>query len=236
MSAFAVYVAATVVLWATSAVLALALAVLLASGGRSGRRSVRLVAGSLTTLTRGIPTSLLVIGAGTFAMDSTPPGWLPNLFPGTPDGMALVAWAIVAALAFGSAGHLGVILRSAYEALGEHWHEQVRTMGSPIRMKLALVVREVIPAGLPPVGARLVHHLHNTAFAALFPVADLFGWVQLQANTTFEVTHYALVGAVGYVILSGVIWAICRLIEARIAGDRRARRQRPAIAVMAASR
>lgn len=236
MSAFAVYLAATVVLWTTSAVLALVLAILLASGGRSPRRTAQILAGSLTTLTRGVPTSLLVIGAGTFAMGSTPPGWLPNPFPGTPDGMVVVAWSIVAALAFGSAGHLGVILRSAYESLGEHWHHQVRTMGSPLRMRLALVVREMIPAGLPPVGARLVHHLHNTAFAALFPVADLFGWVQLQANSTFEVTHYAIIGATGYVVLSGAIWATCRLIEARVAGDRRARRHQPAVPVMAASR
>ncbi|HEY6748079.1 MAG TPA: ABC transporter permease subunit [Mycobacteriales bacterium] len=236
MSAFAVYVAATVVLWATSAAMALVLAVLLAAGGRSPRRPVRIVAGSLTTLTRGVPTSLLVIAAGTFAMGTPPPGWLPNPFPGTPDGMVVVAWSIVAALAFGSAGHLGVILRSAYESLGEHWHEQVRTMGSSTRMTLALVVREVIPAGLPPVGARLVHHLHNTAFAALFPVADLFGWVQLQANTTFEVTHYAVVGALGYVVLSGAIWGACRLIEARVAGDRRVRRRPPAVAAVAVPR
>jgi ABC-type arginine/histidine transport system permease subunit len=89
------------------------------------------------------------------------------------------------------------------------------------------MVREAAAAGLAPTGARLVHHLHNTAFAALFPVADLFGWVQLQANASFEVTRYVFTGAAVYVVLSAVIWLAFRTVEAGVGGRRPERRRSP---------
>lgn len=231
MDGLTTYVAATGVLWAVSGLLAVLLAGVLAAGSLGGNRPVRAGAAALTTATRGVPTSLLVVFGGVAAAGATVPGWLPNLFPGTPDGLETVAWSIVVALALGSAGHLSVIFRAAYGTLSRDRRDQVTVLGLSPAARLEAVLREVAMAGLAPTGARLVHHLHNTAFAALFPVADLFGWVQLQASTSFDVTGYALAGAGVYVGLSAAIWLGFRLLEARLAGRRRvSRHPRAAVA------
>jgi ABC-type amino acid transport system permease subunit len=225
--ALSTYVAGTGVLWAISGLLAVLLAGVLTAGSLGGGRAVRAAATVLTTVTRGVPTSLLVVGGGVVAAGVTPPGWLPNLFPGTPDGLEVVAWSIVVALALGSAGHLSVIFSAACRTLSDDHRDQLSVLALTRPARLRLTVREAATAGLAPTGARLVHHLHNTAFAALFPVTELFGWVQLQANTTFEVTRYALTGATVYVALSAAIWLIFRLLEAGVAGRPSRRPLRP---------
>ena len=60
----------------------------------------------------------------------------------------------------------------------------------------------------------MVHHLHNTAFAALFPVTDLFGFVQGLSSSTFRVFEFIALGCVVYVALSGAIWLASRALEA----------------------
>jgi len=212
-----VYVTATAILWALSGVLAVGLGLLLAAASLSSRLSVRLLGGSAVTLTRGVPTSLLVVAGGIVAIRLPPSGWVPNLFPGTPGDLRMVAAAVTVALAVGSTGHFAVIFQAAHAALGRYRIEQTTVLGLAPLQRTALLAREAALIALPPTGARLVHHLHNTAFAALFPVADLFGWIQEQASATFEVTRYALLGAGAYVGLSGLVWAGCKALELRLA-------------------
>jgi ABC-type amino acid transport system permease subunit len=207
------YVLATVVLWGLSGGLAVGLGLLLASSSVGSNAAGRLLGQAAVTLTRGVPTSLLVVAAGIAATRLPPQPRLPNVFPGTPDGLQAVAWSVTAALALGSAGHLAVIFRAAHEALGRSRIEQSLVLGMPPLQRLSVVAREVGLIALPPTSARMVHHLHNTAFAALFPIVDLFGWVQERANATFDVTSYALIGAGVYVALSGCIWAGGRTFE-----------------------
>jgi len=207
----------TVILWALSGTLALAVALALAAGSLSPRRAGRAGAKAVIAVTRGVPTSLLVVSAGIAAIPYRTPAWLPNPFPGTSSGLALVAWAVTVALAFGSTGHLAVIFRTGYEALGTARREQATALGLGPLARLHVLARECAASTLAPTSARLVHHLHNTAFAALFPVADLFGWVQQRANETFEVGRYAAVGVGGYVVLSFLVWAASRGLEPRLA-------------------
>ncbi len=225
-----VYVLATVVLWGLSGGLALALGVLLAWSSAGSNAAGRLLGEAAVTVTRGVPTSLLVVAAGIAATRLPPQPWLPNVFPGTPDGLQAVAWAVTAALALGSAGHLAVIFQTAHAALGRSRIEQSVVLGMPPLQRLGLVAREAGLIALPPASARMVHHLHNTAFAALFPIVDLFGWVQERANATFDVTSYALIGAAIYLALSGCIWASGRSFELWLA-VRSGTRRRPARAL-----
>jgi ABC-type amino acid transport system permease subunit len=218
------YVAATVVLWLTSGFIAATLGVILAMLSVGPGRPGRLVSGAIITLTRGVPTSLLVVTAGVAALRIPAPGWLPDPFPGTQSGVALVAWSVAVALALGSTGHLAVIFRTGYQALGAYRRDQARVLGLGPLGRFALLARETGVTVIPPTGARLVHHLHNTAFAALFPVADLFGWVQNEVNTTFEVQRYALIGATMYICLSGLIWAGTKALEFLVRGGRARRR------------
>lgn len=206
----------TVVIWTASGIAGLTLAAVLATGSLSRSQFARRPSDLVILLTRGVPTSLLVVVAGLAALPHVPPTWLPNPFPGTSDGMVLVAWAITIALALGSTGHLAVIFRSGYRSLGTARLEQARILGLSRWLRFRLLARESATASLPPTGARMVHHLHNTAFAALFPVADLFGWVQGRSYETFEVTRYATIGAGVYMALSFLIWAATRAIEHRL--------------------
>jgi ABC-type amino acid transport system permease subunit len=207
---------ATIVLWGASAFLALAIGVTMAAGSISRSRVFCAPSDGFILLTRGVPTSLLVVAAGLAALPYRPPTWLPNPFPGTSPGMALLAWAVTVALALGSAGHLAIIFRTGYRSLGATRLTQITVLGLPSGQRIALVARESAAASLAPTGARMVHHLHNTAFAALFPVADLFGWVQQRAYETFEVTRYAAIGAATYIVLSLLIWAATRALEHRL--------------------
>jgi ABC-type amino acid transport system permease subunit len=212
------YVAATAVLWLVSGLLAVSAGVVLTIASASARRPVRLAGEGLITITRGVPTSLLVVAAGVTAGTVPAPGWLPDPFPGTQRGAALMAWSVTVALALGSTGHLAVLFRTAYLALGTYRIEQARVLGLTPAARFMLVAREAGPTVVAPTGARLVHHLHNTAFAALFPVADLFGWVQDEANATFQVSRYILIGASAYVAMSAIIWAGARTLEFALPG------------------
>lgn len=214
----ATQVSATVVLWALSGFAALSGAVVLALGSLGTAAASRRTADAVILLSRGVPTSLLVIAAGLAALPHQPPDWLPNPFPGTSPGMALLAWAVTIALALGSAGHLAVIFRSGYRSLGGARLAQLTVLAMPARHRVPAVAREAAAASLAPAGARMVHHLHNTAFAALFPVADLFGWIQQRSYETFEVTRYAAVGAAVYIALSLLIWAATQGLERRLRG------------------
>ncbi|HEY3908131.1 MAG TPA: hypothetical protein VGM14_29780 [Streptosporangiaceae bacterium] len=207
------YAAATFVLWLLSGTLAVSAGLVMAAGAGAGRRWLRGLSGSGTTLTRGVPTSLLVVAAGLASIRIPPQQWMPDIFPGTASGSVPVAWAIVVALAVGSAGHLAVIFRTAYSALGRARMEQSVVLGLPLARRLTLLGREAAATAIPPTSARLVHHLHNTAFAALFPVADLFGWIENGANATFDITRYVVAGAVAYVLLSAMIWAGFKALE-----------------------
>jgi ABC-type arginine/histidine transport system permease subunit len=208
--------AGTLVLWTLSASLAILLALVLAGGSLSPRRSVRLLARSVINVTRGIPTVLLVIVAG-FGMLRLPnAGQLPIVFPGTLASFQHVAWGVMLALALGSAGHLAEIFRAARAGLGEARLAQVTVMGMSRASRARLLAREAAAIALPATGARLVHHLHNTAFAALLPVTDLFGFIEAQVNATFRVLDFLLLGCGAYVALSALIWLSVRALEAAL--------------------
>jgi ABC-type amino acid transport system permease subunit len=223
-------IAGTLVLWGLSAFLACALALVLAGGSLSQRLWIRVLARSVVNVTRGVPTVLLVIVAG-FGMLRIPSlGQLPVVFPGTPASFQQVAWGITAALALGSAGHLAEIFRAARAGLGQARLEQVAVLGLSRARRTSLLAREAAAIALPPTGTRLVHHLHNTAFAALLPVTDLFGFVAAQVNATFQVVDYLLLGCAVYITLSALIWLSVRAAEALLVHRVTAQpRRRPAL-------
>jgi ABC-type amino acid transport system permease subunit len=208
-----VAITGTLVLFAVSALLACALGLLLAAGSASRRRRVRYPARVAIDVTRGVPTSLLVIGVGIGMMRVPEISWLPAIYPGTDPVFQGVAWGVVGALALGLAGHLAEIFRSAREAVGHHRLDQADVLGLGRVRRSRLIVREAAAVGLAPTGSRLVHHLHNTAFAALFPVADLFGHLESEASSSFRVAEVAALGCLIYAGLSAAIWAAFRLAE-----------------------
>lgn len=210
-------IAGTLVLWALSGALAVLMGLLLAAGSLGHSRSLRLLARTGVNLTRGIPTSLFVIAAGIGTMHLVSVSDLPIVFPGTTPAFQHLAWAIMLALALGSAGHLAEIFLAARSALGRPRLDQAAVLGLSRLRHAALIARECASIALPPTGTRLIHHLHNTAFAALFPIADLFGAIEGQASATFRVFHFALLGCAIYAVLSGLTWLLFRFLEAALA-------------------
>jgi ABC-type arginine/histidine transport system permease subunit len=217
----------TIVLWALSGTLACVLAVALTAGALSDRRALRLLSQGVINLTRGVPTSLFVIAAGITLLRLPTAGNLPAVFPGTPALFQHIAWGLALALALGSAGHLAEIFRAARSTIGHSRLSQATALGLSRPRRAALLTREAAAVALPPTGTRLVHHLHNSAFAALFPVLDLFGFIQGQANATFQVIEFASLGCVIYIALSGLIWVMFRslewLLQHRVVRQRRVR-------------
>jgi ABC-type amino acid transport system permease subunit len=205
--------AGTVVLWVMSGAVSILLGLVLAAGSLSPRPALRLAARAGVNVTRGVPTSLLVVAAGIAAMRLARAPEVPVLFPGTLAAFQHVAWAIMLALALGSAGHLAEVFRAARAALGRPRLEQAQALGLSRARRAALLARESAAIALAPLGARLVHHLHNTAFAALFPVGDLFGYVHGQATLTFRVLDFALLGCALYIALSSLTWLLVRTLE-----------------------
>ena len=204
----------TVTLWGISATLAIALALGLAAGVTRATGVTRLLIRAAIDLTRGVPTSILVLAAGFASLYVSPTSDLPLLFPGTAPAFQHLAWSVSLALALGSSGHLAEIFLAARSSISHIRIEQMFALGlTPLR-RIALVMRECAAVALPPTGSRLVHHLHNTAYAALFPVCDLFGVLQGEVNATFKVFQLAFLGCGVYVALSGLIWLLVRLGEA----------------------
>lgn len=210
------WAAGSVLLWGLSAGLSIALALLMAAGGRSRWFFCRVVSAVAVHITRGVPTSLLVIVFGLMSMRLSGGSHLPVVFPGTSPQFQLVAWAIVIALGLGSSGHIAVICLTAWSSAGVRRLDQAEVMGLSPYGKVRVVGREVLPLVLGPLGARLVHHLHNTGFAALFPVAEVLGGVVEASNETFAVAKFAALGAVAYIVMSQAIWMTTRTLEARL--------------------
>jgi ABC-type arginine/histidine transport system permease subunit len=210
-------VAGTIVLWLLSGGTAIGLGLVFAAGSVSSHRWIWLAARAGVNFTRGVPTSIFVIAAGLGMMRLAQAPELPAVFPGTPAVFQHVAWGVAFALALGSAGHFAEIFRASRAALGRERLDEATVLGLSRLDRTILLARECAVIALPPTGARLVHHLHNTAFAALFPVMDLFGMVQGQVAATFQVFHYAALGCAIYVSLSGFTWLIVRGAEAALA-------------------
>jgi ABC-type amino acid transport system permease subunit len=213
---FRAAVAGTVTLWATSSILAVILGLSMTAGSLSTSGSLHAVSRTAVNVLRGVPTSLFVVTAGIVAL-RVPSADAPLMvFPGTPPGFQALAWAVVLAVALGGAGHFAEIFRAARAALGHARLEQAQLLGLSRPRRALLLLRETAAVALPPTGTRLVHQLHNTAFAALFPVTDLFGFVQLKVNETFAVTELVLAGCLAYVALSALIWLGVRALEAAL--------------------
>ena len=203
----------TLVLWMTSGAMAIALGLLMCAGSLSPHAGIRLISRTGVNITRGVPTSLLVIIAGMGMLRLPYIPILPGLFPGTLPAFQHVGWGIMLALAWGSAGHLAEIFCAADAALGDARHEQATVLGLSRLGVFLLLGREAAAIATPPTGARLVHHLHNTAFAALFPITELFGVMQGLANASFRVFQVAAIGALIYIALSSCAWVLTHMLE-----------------------
>ena len=213
-------ISGTTVIWFCSACLAVMAGILLAAASLSNSILLRTFAYTVLNVSRGVPTSILVIGIGLASIRLGSPVIALPIFPGTPSGLQHVAWAVVIGLSLGSVGHLAAIFRTAALTLSRsHW-DQARVVGLSTLGRVRLIGWECLPVAIPPLGSRMVHHLHNTAFAAFFPVLDLFGVIHSLASSSYRVLHFALLGTAAYIAMSFLIWLLFFGLERHLLSER----------------
>lgn len=210
----------TVTVWIISAFLAIFMGLLFTVGILNKTHIIQVSVRWLINFSRGIPTSIYVILGGLLVIKGHSALSLPAIFPGTLDGFEPVAWAITFALAFGSAGHLAEIFVASYVSMDKARLEQLTVMGFSGIHKFMIAARECAYIAIPPTSTRMIHHLHNTAFASLFPVVELFGNIQTSASTSFKVFEITVIGCGLYILLSGSIWLVFRVFEALLSPQR----------------
>lgn len=207
----------TIIIWLISMLLAILIGFLFTTGLLCQSLYIRFCVRWLVNISRGVPTSIYVIFGGLLVIKGSIGFSLPAIFPGTIEGFETIAWVICFTLAFGSSGHLAEIFVASYQSLGKPRIEQINAMGFSLTQKWLIIIRECAYIAIPPTSTRMIHHLHNTAFAGLFPVVELFGTIQASASENFRIFEITLIGCVLYILLSGLIWSIFRVSETLLA-------------------
>jgi ABC-type amino acid transport system permease subunit len=171
------------------------------------------LAALIVNCTRGIPTGFLVIMLGVFVLKFMPPINLEWKFPGTYSGFQALAWGAVIGLALGSSGHFAVIILAALGTVEVAFYDQMKLLDLSTHMQTRLIWHRIALSVGPPMCARFIHHMHNTAFVSLFPVIELFGVTRsLAINTTHVIEYMALATGI-YTALSIAIWICFRYYE-----------------------
>lgn len=206
-------ITASFLIWLSSSISSILIGLILVIAKNSEIHFIKKLSNFIIDLTRGIPTGFIVIGFGLGALRYLEFRELSSVFIGTLPSFQQMAWALVIALALGSSGHIAEIMHAAYSTLHPSLLEQTKILSLSLYSQILLIGREVLLPVLAPLGSRLVHHLHNTAFVSLFPVIDLFGYVKTQSNLSFRINEFVLLGSVIYILLSICIWSVFWSIE-----------------------
>lgn len=199
----------TLFFFTISAVLALGMATVFCAASRSPWLIVRAVSCILLEVSRGVPTVVFVIVLGNVGM-AREFAWLgiEDVLPGVSWGFSVPAYFIIVGLAFSSSGHLSRIMEAALSTIPQDTARMIQTL-KPSQMRVCwLMFMEAAPALIPPVCARLVHHLHNTAFIALFPITGIFAAMRTGVIETALVLEYIAVATVLFILLGALITQI----------------------------
>jgi ABC-type amino acid transport system permease subunit len=174
---------------------------------------------SLIEVSRGVPTVVFVLLMGNLGM-AQQFGWLEidGLLPGVSPGFTSTAVFVILGLAFSSSGHLARLIGAALATVPDDVATYARTLRLRPVPHLALLLRECAPALVGPVAARLTHHLHNTAFIALFPIADIFATMRRNVTETAMVIEHLAIAATAFLMIGFGISALAAAVERTLTG------------------
>ncbi|WP_281543488.1 hypothetical protein [Grimontia sp. SpTr1] len=196
----------TVIFFLSSAALSLVMAVIYVLCTRSRHVLIRGFVGLLIEVSRGVPTVVFVLLMGNLGLAPYFSGLdLEGVIPGVSWGFSVAATFIVVGLAFSSSGHLAKIIEAAISTIKFDTMDYMSTLHPGVWLKIKLTFLECAPALIPTVSARLVHHLHNTAFISMFPITGIFAAMRTGVIETALVIPYLVVATLLFVILGSCI-------------------------------
>ena len=203
----------TLLFFTLSAALSLIMAVFLCLGQISRFKIIRWTVVGLIELSRGVPTVVFVILLGNFGMAPYFSAFdTDTALPGVAWGFNVVAYFVILGLAFSSAGHLTYIFRAAISTISDDVWRYLNITKSRWHRAVSMIYIECAPALLPAVTARLVHHLHNTAFIAMFPITGIFGAMRSGIVETALVVEYILFSTLIYIFIGATLTVISKVI------------------------
>ncbi|WP_407330342.1 ABC transporter permease subunit [Enterovibrio sp. 27052020O] len=217
LASFVVPTLTTVFFFVFSAALSLFFAVIYVLCGRSHFHFLRVVSGVLIEVSRGVPTVVFVLLMGNLGLS---PYFsvldMEGVIPGVSWGFSVAAIFIIVGLAFSSSGHLAKIIEAAISTIKQDTIEYMETLQLGTWVKIKLVFIECAPALVPTVSARLVHHLHNTAFISMFPITGIFAAMRTGVVETALVIPYLVFATILFVLLGSGVHIIGNLFAKRL--------------------
>jgi His/Glu/Gln/Arg/opine family amino acid ABC transporter permease subunit len=189
-------------------VFTLALAVIVAVGRISDRRTPRVITAAYVELFRGVPFLALLIfvyfGLGKY---------LVSLHVGN-------FWLAVAAISVGESAYMAELYRGAIKSVGPAQWDAARTSGLTRWQTLRFVILpQAVPVAIPPTINQLVSTVKVSSLASLVAVPELTAAAQNLISENFEPLQvYYLVGVL-YLILTVPLTYLARWLE-RIASRR----------------
>jgi polar amino acid transport system permease protein len=198
---------------------ALAIAFVLGLARLSGRRLVRVAAGTLIEFFRG--TSVIV---QLF--------WVFFALPLLPFGIRLSAWvAGVAVLSLNAGAYAAEVVRGAVQAVPRGQYEAATALNlSAWQRTRRVVVPQALPAMLPPFGTAAVDLTKASALVGFITVEDLTFWAEQTRLVTGEaaiVYGLTLVAYFAFALLLSALFNGLALLTPLRRAERRAGRTRP---------
>ncbi|OEE67498.1 hypothetical protein A1OO_17280 [Enterovibrio norvegicus FF-33] len=217
LASFVVPTLTTLVFFVLSAALSLLFAVIYVLCGRSHSLLLRMTSNVLIEVSRGVPTVVFVLLMGNVGLSPYFSGLdIEGVIPGVAWGFSVAATFIIVGLAFSSSGHLAKIIEAAISTIKQDTLEYMATLQLGTWVKIKLVFLECAPALVPTVSARLVHHLHNTAFISMFPITGIFAAMRTGVVETALVIPYLVFATILFVLLGSGVHITGNLLAKRL--------------------
>jgi polar amino acid transport system permease protein len=206
----------TLWLLAVSSCLGFVLAIGLGFAQAAGPRLLAAPARAFCTVIRGTPL-LLQIWLLYYGLGSLFPQypWIreSELWP-----YLRQAWPYaLLALTLSFAGYEGEVMRGAFKGVGRGQLEAARAIGmSPFTTFRRIWLPQAIRRALPTLGGETVLQLKATPLVATITVVDIYAVASRVRQDTFIVYEPLLLLALVYLVITGVIVTLFRLLERRV--------------------
>lgn len=206
-----------ILVWATSIILGLPIALML----RSKYALVRVPAEGYVWVSRALPPLLVVIFTYT---------GLPLLVPPLEVALSSPFVAGYVALVFTEAGFMAEVFRGSLLGVEAGQREGAKALGmSRVRMNWYVILPQAFRIALPAVGNMFVGTLKGTSLISVISLAELTLVAQQTYSQNFKVLEVLTAAAIVYLVIASGYLLSQRLLEARLDTQRRGSRTQGAL-------
>lgn len=120
----------------------------------------------------------------------------------------------ILALSIYTGAFISEVLRSGINSIAHEQHEAARGLGlSQVQIFTLIVFPQAIRIIIPPLGSQFINLVKNSSLVSFIAVSDLFYVIYKEAVNDFRFLEFFLVGAVVYMILTGIIAILTNYFE-----------------------